>query len=220
MGAINQFASIFSVARKRRIPNIERLIGSDKERVIVCDGARVYLRWVNRQLCWAHVLRALIFISGAKGGETHGERLVKLADRLFDLNETWRNQEITLKIYLSESEKIKDQVRKHLELLKAQPRLSPLAAPKVRTLLTHYEQLWTFRKHPEIPIHNNAQERELRSPVIKRKLSSGNDTLEGAQRYAQLLSVIQSLNRQGRSWREWFVRLCQGQADSLIPSNA
>ena len=90
----------------------------------------------------------------------------------------------------------------------------------MRTLLTHYEQLWTFRKPPKIPIHNNAQERELRSPVIKRKLSSGNDTLEGAQRYAQLLSVIQSLNRQGRSWREWFVRLCQGQADSLIPSNA
>ena len=220
MGASNEFASIFSVARNRRIQDIEQLIGSDKERVIVCDRAMVYLRWVNRQLCWSHVLRSLIFISEAKGGKTYGESLVKLTDQLFDLNEKWRHQEITLETYLKESGEIKDKVRKYLELLKVQPRLSSLAASKVRSLLNHYEQLWMFRSHPEISIHNNAQERELRNPVIKRKLSFGNDTLEGAQRYARLLSVVQSLNRQGRSWREWFVRFCQGQVDSLIPSNA
>ncbi len=220
IGAINDQASIFCITPKRRIQDVEQLIGSDKEQVIVSDGAKVYGRWVNRQLCWSHVLRSLIFISEARGGKTRGKRLVKLADQLFDLNKKWCNQELTLEVYLSKSEKIKDKVQKNLKALITQPSLSPLAAPKVRYLLDHYSQLWTFRNHPEIPIHNNDQERELRNPVIKRKLSFGNDTFEGAQRYARLLSVIQSLNRQGRGWREWFVRLCQGQVDSLIPSNA
>jgi len=59
--------------------------------------------------------------------------------------------------------------------------------------------------------------RELRNPVIKRKLSFGNDTVAGAKRYAQLLSVIRTLNRQGRSWRVWFMSLCRGHAESLLP---
>ena len=98
-----------------------------------------------------------------------------------------------------------------------QPRLSWIARGKVRTLLKQEEYLWTFLKLPFLPIHNNSQERELRNPVIKRKLSFGNDTLLGGQRYAQLLSISRTLERQGRCWREWFVNLCNGYVSSLLP---
>ena len=67
-----------------------------------------------------------------------------------------------------------------------------------RDLLEHEDQLWTFLQHPTMPIHNNAQESALRSLVIKRKLSFGNDTVQGAGRLTQLMSIIETLKRQGR----------------------
>ena len=39
--------------------------------------------------------------------------------------------------------------------------------------------MWSFLQDPSLPIHNNAHERELRSAVIKRRLSFGSDTQEG-----------------------------------------
>jgi len=69
-----------------------------------------------------------------------------------------------------------------------------------------------------MPIHNNAQESALRSLVIKRKLSFGNDTVQGADRLAQLMSIIETLKRQGRDMYAWFITSFQGETTSLIPS--
>ena len=219
IGAINANASIFHITKRRGTAEIERLIGEDKERLIISDRAKAYEPWSNRQLCWSHVIRALTFIAEARGGKTHGEPLVYLGDQLFSLNRKWRGGRTSQSEYLGQSAKIKTKMKRHLTALSQQARLSPIAAGKVRHLLKFYDQLWTFRDHTELPIHNNDQERELRNPVIKRKLSLGNDTISGAKRYAQLLSVIRSLTRQGRSWRDWFVQLCQGQPESLVPSS-
>lgn len=217
IGAINAYAALFHITMRRGTAEIERLIGEDKDRLILSDRAKAYEPWAHRQLCWSHVIRALTFISEARGGKTHGQPLVILGDQLFRLNRQWRRAEVNLSEYLVQSGQIKTRMKRHLTALSQQSRLSPIAAGKVRHLLKFYDQLWTFRDHPELPIHNNDQERELRNPVIKRKLSLGNDTISGAKRYAQLLSVIRSLARQGRSWRDWFVQLCQGQAESLVP---
>ena len=96
--------------------------------------------------------------------------------------------------------------------------ISSLARGKIKKLIEHEAQLWTFLKHPELKIHNNDQERALRTAVIKRKLSFGNDTWEGAHTFAQLLSVIQTLKRQKRSVKEWFISLFESQSPSLIPT--
>jgi transposase len=220
IGAINAYAALFHITMRRGTAEIERLIGEDKDRLILSDRAKAYEPWAHRQLCWSHVIRALTFISEARGGKTHGQPLVILGEQLFRLNRQWRRAEVNLSEYLVQSGQIKTRMKRHLTALSQQSRLSPIAAGKVRHLLKFYDQLWTFRDHPELPIHNNDQERELRNPVIKRKLSLGNDTISGAKRYAQLLSVIRSLARQGRSWRDWFVQLCQGQPESLVPQMA
>ena len=217
IGAINKFASIFDISKNRKVLDIEALIGSELDRVIISDRAKVYQPWTNRQLCWAHVLRAFIFISEARGGKTHGEPLVDCADNLFQANKKWRAGELSVEDYLLQTSNLKTKVKRLLNTLNKQKRLSELAAGKVRHLLKFFDQLWTFHDYPDIPIHNNDQERELRNPVIKRKLSFGNDSIANAKRYALLLSVIQTLNRQGRSWREWFIKLCEDQAESLVP---
>ena len=59
-------------------------------------------------------------------------------------------------------------------------------------LLEDEDQLWMFIIYPELPTENNAQERELRAPAIKRKLSFGNDSEAGAERFAHLLSAAKA----------------------------
>ena len=120
--------------------------------------------------------------------------------------------------YLQRASQLRTDVYETLIALKMKPKLSWIAAGKVRRLLSQEKQLWTFLNDPMLPIHNNAQERELRNPVIKRKLSHGSDTLVGGQCYTLLLSVIRTLERQGKQWRDWFVSLYAAEACSLIPT--
>jgi len=87
----------------------------------------------------------------------------------------------------------------------------------VAQLISDEDQLWMFIIYPELPIENNAQERELRAAVIKRKLSYGNHSEAGAQRFADLLSAIMTLKRQSRDILDWLGRLLVGGAPALLP---
>ena len=217
IGASNDHASLFAVSHHRRREDVVRLIGDDFNRVIISDRAKVYVKWTHRQLCWSHILRDFIFISEGKGSVQKGKLLVRRARRLFELNELFRSGEINVKRYLRESNVIYREVNEALIALSLQPQLSWIRAGKVHNILAHKDQLWTFLRDPSLPIHNNAQERELRSPVIKRKLSFGSNTLAGGQVFAQLLSIVKTLERQGRDWRAWMIRSLSGATLSLIP---
>jgi transposase-like protein len=217
IGAMNHFASLFSVSKHRKRDDIIDLIGAELDRVIISDRARVYDAWANRQLCWSHILRDFTFISEASGGRQKGMKLVRRARQLFEFNHDFQAGKLSKKCYLQQAKRLRAEIYEELTALNMKPKLSWIAAGKVRCLLIQEEQLWTFLNDPTLPIHNNAQERELRNPVIKRKLSYGSDTLAGGQRYAQLLSVIRTLERQGKRWCDWFVRLCTGDVESLIP---
>ncbi|MEZ5043279.1 MAG: transposase [Saprospiraceae bacterium] len=47
----------------------------------------------------------------------------------------------------------------------------------------------TFVQHPEVPCHNNYGEYLIRIGVLKRKVSFGSKSPQGAQAYATLLSL-------------------------------
>jgi len=68
-------------------------------------------------------------------------------------------------------------------------------------------------------IHNNYQESALRPLMIKRKLSFGNDTAQGDDRLAQLMSIIETLKRQGRDICSWFIHSVNGEISTLISSD-
>ena len=217
IGASNDHASLFAVSHHRRREDVVRLIGDDFNRMIISDRAKVYIKWTHRQLCWSHILRDFTFISEGKGSVQKGKLLVRRARRLFKLNELFRSGEINVERYLLKANVIYQEVDKALIALSLQPQLSWIRAGKIHNILAHKDQLWTFLRNPSLPIHNNAQERELRSPVIKRKLSFGNNTLAGGQVFAQLLSIVKTLERQGRDWRAWMIRFLSGATLSLIP---
>jgi transposase len=97
------------------------------------------------------------------------------------------------------------------------------AGKLLRSLQQKAHQWWYFLDHPEIPPDNNLAERTLRLAVTKRKVSGGSRSRSRFQDTANLLTVIQTCRRQGRSVIDFFEQAIKAmvnpavQLPSLIP---
>lgn len=96
------------------------------------------------------------------------------------------------------------------------------AGKLLRSLKLKAEQWWYFLDHPEVPPDNNLAERSLRLAVTKRKVSGGSRSLERFRDTANLLTVVQTCRRQGRSVLNFFEQALKASAahadcPSLIP---
>ncbi len=78
------------------------------------------------------------------------------------------------------------------------------AGKLLRSLKTKADQWWYFLDHPEVPPDNNLAERSLRLAVTKRQVSGGSRSMERFKHTANLLSVVQTCRRQGRSVIDFF----------------
>lgn len=74
----------------------------------------------------------------------------------------------------------------------------------LRSLRDKAEEWWYFLDHPPVPPDNNRAERDLRLAVTKRKVSGGSRSMQRFAQTADLLSVVQTCRRQGRSVIEFF----------------
>ena len=61
----------------------------------------------------------------------------------------------------------------------------------------------TFVEHPGVPFHNNYAEYLIRIGVLKRKISGGSVSAEGAQAYAILLSIYTTCKLRGISFPQF-----------------
>ena len=97
------------------------------------------------------------------------------------------------------------------------------AGKLLRSLRDKAEQRWYFLDHPDIPPDNNLAERTLRLAVTKRKVSGGSRSMERFKYTANLLTVVQTCRRQGRSVINFFEQAIKAMvipsmpAPSLIP---
>ena len=85
----------------------------------------------------------------------------------------------------------------------------------------NYESLVRFTTDLSLPLDNNAQERELRSPVIGRKTWYGTHSKRGAKTTAMLFTIVQSCKLNGLNPREYVrdvVRLLHQNLEAPSPS--
>ncbi|MCP3681906.1 MAG: IS66 family transposase, partial [bacterium] len=79
----------------------------------------------------------------------------------------------------------------------------------MKYFMKNYAALVLFIQHPEVPIDNNAQERQMRNPVIGRKIWYGNHSLMGARTSAILFSIVESCKLAGVNPRKYLKNLVQ-----------
>ncbi|MEH2090321.1 IS66 family transposase [Nostoc sp.] len=112
---------------------------------------------------------------------------------------------------IGELQKTIKELQQEIERLKVSRDLDSTNSSKppsqlLRSLRDKAHQWWYFLDHPEIPPDNNQDERSLRLAVTKRKVSGGSRSMERFQHTANLLTVVQTCRRQGRSVIDFFAQ--------------
>ena len=60
----------------------------------------------------------------------------------------------------------------------------------------HQDSIFRFLYDPDIPFHNNDSEKAIRNAKVKQKISGGFRSRKGADRYAVLLSIVETAKKQ------------------------
>jgi hypothetical protein len=205
-------AAYFTVARSAGHTVPESVLGKlRKNRVLECDGGTAFNGlWGRKQRCWVHILR-------------HARRGLERWEQISDAPD-WRGLRVLEKIArgvlatarLPEGEikrREAKRLRSHLARWLDLEREGESAQALRKFLSKHEGELWWWAELG-VAAHNNLAEQGLRPHIAKkRKLSWGSRTLEGAERFATLASVVQTGKMRGVGLRELGEKVLGGQRD-------
>jgi len=188
-----QFA-YYVIRPSRSAQVIEDVMGEAQPQVWVsdvlssqmCHPAQAY------QICLAHQLRDLQYLVDTHGCEWASEMqaLFRRAIHLHNLRNDLSDKRFHL--FAQAHEWCLD------KLLKTTP-VSDDSQRLWRRFHKHRQALLLFLQRSDVPPTNNASEQALRNSVIYRKVTGGFRSDWGAELYANLLSILETARRQGRS---------------------
>ena len=150
---------------------------------IVHDAYAAWLKLIGKshQLCLAHLLREINYFQELYPTCEWVTNLKGIFKQAID----WKNNPTVV------MPNFKDQLDKLLE----QPPNETFSdlKPIVKRLIKHKESLFVFLEEDYVPADNNGSERAIRNAKVKMKVSGQFKTIENAQIFAVLRSVIDTL---------------------------
>ncbi|MEK6526557.1 MAG: IS66 family transposase, partial [Nitrospirota bacterium] len=188
--------AVFLLGRSRGKGNAEALRGERNEQVGISDDYGAYQTlFQNHQLCWAHPHRKLRDLAQS---ETLSETVRTYCRGVFEsfasLYHDVRTASATRERTADEKEQSRQQLRERFDTVARENADDPSALRKIKERLRRQkERYFTCLAIPGIPPDNNKAERALRHLVLKRKMSFGSRTQEGADTMSVLYSVLLSL---------------------------
>jgi transposase len=205
--AANSEFCLFTAADTRSRAELEAILGTQYQGVIISDDFSVYNGYqaFAQQKCLAHLRRhfkKLIQLPGLHN-QAIGEAFVGLIDEAFRHYAQWF-QTLECASYNDWSIQFKSKVQSSLDYWI--DLAGATAGQLLRSLRDKAHQWWYFLDNPEVPPDNNQAERSLRLAVTKRKVSGGSRSMARFQHTANLLTVVQTCRRQGRSVIDFFAQ--------------
>jgi len=129
--------------------------------VILSDGARQF-KVLNHASCWVHALRLL-----EKAKSLHNEE----ADALLEKIRFFYHH---LKRYRSKpSALFRKRLKKHFDRLALRKTYSPIFDKALFRFFLDKRDLLRALEVPDVPLHNNLSENDIREYVVRRKISGG-----------------------------------------------
>lgn len=207
--AASALAACYRIDPHRSQAAAKELLGESFGGFVVSDRYAGYhfLDVLQQQLCWCHLIRALIELSQqVRTPGKLGKKLVELSRQVIKTHHR----------YLEDAHDL-DWLREQLAPLRA--RMQELLQQGARGrhqrtanfcegLLNEYDALWTFCdvKNLDIPIDNNAAERALRHAVIMRRVQLGTQSEQGNRWVERILSVRETLRLQDRPVLDYLIQ--------------
>jgi len=192
-------SAYFTVDKSRGSKVVRRVMGEIFLGVLVVDGWRAYLKLIcEQQSCMAHLLRKIRKFRAAF------PHLVDIAKFYIKLRRIIRDgerlQENRTKIGEVAFQRRLARLKKRLRDLLKWPNPDDVLKEIIKKVKRQQPRILTFVEHPGAPCHNNFAEYLIRIGVLKRKISGGSLSSEGANAYAILLSIYVSCKLRGISF--------------------
>lgn len=160
------------------------------------------------QLCHAHLLRNLQYAIDAERSSWayQVQRLLRKSqrarDKIWEAGVSPKQREAVIQYYKDALDALNGIPLTHKEERRLQKRL-----------IKHKSWIFTFMAYPDVPPDNNSSERAIKAAKLKDKVSGGFRSMPGAIRFAQLLSLTQTLRKQKLPILPTLITIFQGNED-------
>jgi transposase len=211
-------AAYYELDPSRGAEVVERVLGRDFPGTVVSDDWCAYncLKG-KRGVCWIHINRHLQAVEVAHGIEPRGPRdlsppvftraghppatFLRFAHRLRALvREAVEWSKPSLASPTACRERMARAYERRVRQLCAPESMDADVGRISRNLLKRMPHLFEFVRDAQIPWHNNAGERAIRSICVKRKMSGGMRSEVGARTYVRLKTVHETTKRKGQDF--------------------
>ena len=197
-----QDAAYFTVDKSRGTKVVRRVLGEIFFGVLVVDGWAAYLSLVcEQQSCMSHLLRK---IRKFRDAFPHLTEIVKFYLKfrriILDGERLQHNRKKLGEIVF---QRRLTRLKKRLVDLVNWPNPDSILEGIIKKVKRQQPRILTFVEHPGVPFHNNYAEYLIRIGVLKRKISGGSVSAEGAEAYAILLSIYVTCRLRGMSFPKY-----------------
>jgi transposase len=190
----NKLLTFFKSSFFRKFQVIEETIGHKFNGSWVSDryGAQLKIE-AEHQLCLPHLVRDCKYIEESENSKW-AKRLRKLLENLMRFRKL---QGGNFNPFESTTFRIIKKLKKALYRIFSKAPPKKLEKTLFNSLNSRQNQLIHFLDKPDVPYDNNGSERALRNRVIKRKISGGFRSFNGAVCHDIIASVIETAKKQG-----------------------
>jgi hypothetical protein len=197
-----QDSAYFTVDKSRGGSVVRRVLGEIFLGLLVVDGWRAYETIIcEQQSCMAHLLRK---IRKFRDAFPHLSDIVKFYVKLRRiLRDGERLQRNRKKLGEKVFKRRLNRLKKRLGKLLNWPDPDDILREIIKKVRRQQPRILTFVEHPDAPCHNNYGEFLIRMGVLKRKVSGGSVSAEGANAYAILLSIYVTCRLRGISFPKY-----------------
>ena len=140
----------------------------------------------------------------------HARRKFKEAKETFEAESCYFLEQYSRIYHLNSNTNERSEIRKIFEEMRTQAMEVVVQCPEKSSLgralkyfLKNFAELTKFTKRTDLPIDNNAQERQMRNPVVGRKTWYGTHSKRGAKTAAVLFSIVESCKLNGLNSNEY-----------------
>lgn len=192
----NEFYAYYAASKRRATTVIEEHLGIDYQGIIIhdCNAAQNNTKAGSHQQCLVHFDRALRYAIQAENcywSESFYHFSLsarKIRDHIWQGDFSLESRSKIIQAFHDALDRIMEAPPNQTEGMKLYKRV-----------LKHRDSILTFMNHPDVPADNNGAERAIRNAKIHQKVSGCFRNPDAAQRYAVILSWLETTKRQGIS---------------------
>jgi transposase len=194
--------AFYHIAKSRGSKVLRELLGDEYKGILCSDMYSAYKAFHHgvRQFCWAHIIRGIRGIKHAcRSPDAVRFSKLMLAEigRMFALWHAFKKGHLDRQTLVKKSLPIRSRMKKCLNLHLSSSDYHVRKTAK--SLLKHWDGLFTFLEHEGVEPTNNSAERAVRPAVQWIKICFGNQSEEGEILTARLLTAERSCILQGRN---------------------